>query len=261
VGHWQVPPGPEHVSPEIEQSVLVQHVDDGMHWLLAAQAFWPPGQLHWAPGLAQVSPVILQSFVVQHAPMEMHVSPAKQDCLLGGQLRTQEPFWQTWSAPHAWPHCPQLAGSVCRFAHVEPASAVAGQVTSGGLQFPEQLPFEQRRPAAHTCPQPPQLFGSVSRFAQPPSHVAWMPVQPLSPLPPPSSPPLELPGPSSETPESSPLFSLPAPLAQPTTTRSVATQMISPTYRPHFPMPPAPNVVGRRARYQLPCEPWLPWLP
>jgi hypothetical protein len=77
----------EHVSPEIEQSVLVQHVVDGMHWLFAAHAFWPPGQVHWAPGLAHVSPTILQSFVVQHAPMAMQVSPAKQDCLLGGQLR------------------------------------------------------------------------------------------------------------------------------------------------------------------------------
>jgi hypothetical protein len=30
-GHWQEPPGPEHVSPEMEQSVLVQQDEAGMH--------------------------------------------------------------------------------------------------------------------------------------------------------------------------------------------------------------------------------------
>jgi hypothetical protein len=83
---------------------LVQHVVEGMHWLFAAHAFCPPGQVHWAPGLAQVSPAIVQSFVVQQAPMAMQVSPAKQDFLLGGQLRTQDPFWQTWSVLQALPH-------------------------------------------------------------------------------------------------------------------------------------------------------------
>jgi hypothetical protein len=79
----------------MEQSVLVQQDVDGIHWLFAAHAFCPPGQLHWLPGLAHVSPVIVQSLVVQHAPMAMQTSPAKHDFLLGGQLRTHCPLWQT----------------------------------------------------------------------------------------------------------------------------------------------------------------------
>jgi hypothetical protein len=143
VGHWHVPPGLEHVSPEIEQSVFVQHADDGMHWLFAPHAFCPTGQVHWAPGLAHVSPVTVQSVDVQQAPMAMHVSPAKQDFLLGGQLRTHELLWHTWSAPQALPHVPQLDESFVRLAQVDPASPTGGHVTSGGLQLAEQLPPEQ----------------------------------------------------------------------------------------------------------------------
>ena len=109
-----VPPGPEHVSPEIVQSVLVQHVVPTMHWLFAAQAFWPPGQVHAEPGVAQVSPAMVQSLVVQQAPMGMHVSPETQAVWLGGQFRTQLPAWQAWFGPQDLPHIPQLAGSVWR---------------------------------------------------------------------------------------------------------------------------------------------------
>ncbi len=116
MGQLQLPPGPEQVSPEIEQSVLVQQVLLAMHWPLAAHAFCPPGQLHCEPGLAQVSPVIVQSVVVQQAPMGMHALPAKQAFSLGGQLSTQLPFWQTWLVPQLLPHMPQLAVSPLRFA-------------------------------------------------------------------------------------------------------------------------------------------------
>jgi hypothetical protein len=96
------------------QSVLVQQVVLTMHWLFAAQAFWPPGQVHVEPGVAQVSPAMVQSLVVQQAPTGMQVSPDAHGVWLGGQLRMQLPAWQAWFGPHDLPHIPQLAGSVCR---------------------------------------------------------------------------------------------------------------------------------------------------
>jgi hypothetical protein len=73
------------------QSVLVQHVVLTMHWLFAAHAFWPPGQVHVDPGVAQVSPAMVQSLVVQQAPTGIQVSPEAHAVWLGGQLRMQLP--------------------------------------------------------------------------------------------------------------------------------------------------------------------------
>jgi hypothetical protein len=110
--------------------------------------------------------------------------------------------------------------------------------TSGGLQLAEHAPVTQNWPWGQALPHDPQLFGSLCVFAQPPSHlVCWL-VQPgdaSSPWEFPSSP-WEFPSSPWELP-SSPWefeFWLPAPFAQEATMPSVATQMTTPTNRPHF---------------------------
>jgi hypothetical protein len=116
-----VPPGPEQVSPEIEQSVVVQHSLFGMHWLLAAHGFWPTGHSHKLPGVGHVSPMILQSLVVQQALSGMQMAAEGHAVLLGGQLSTHFPFMQALSVGHGMPHPPQLFGSVLVFVQYGPA--------------------------------------------------------------------------------------------------------------------------------------------
>jgi hypothetical protein len=72
LGQAQVPPGVEHVSPVIVQSVFVQQFADGMQVPLAAHPFCPVGHWHVPPGPVHVSPEMEQSVLVQHAVDGMH---------------------------------------------------------------------------------------------------------------------------------------------------------------------------------------------
>jgi hypothetical protein len=152
------------------QSVFVQQLLAGMHWLLAPHAFWPTGHWHCEPGLAHVSPMMVQSLLVQHAPMGMHWLAAKHAFLLGGQLRTHWPFWHTWSDPQLFPHLPQLPLSFCRLTQVGPlgppsaappsAPGSGEHSTSGGMQLTEHEPIEHTWPDGHALPHDPQFIGS-----------------------------------------------------------------------------------------------------
>ena len=70
----------------------------------------------------------------------------------------------TWPLGHAWPHPPQLAGSLVVFTHdpwqfVWPVGHVA-----------VHWPCEHASWVWQACPQAPQLRGSLLTFTQPPLH-------------------------------------------------------------------------------------------
>jgi hypothetical protein len=112
VAHAHVPPGPEHVSPEMVQSFEVQQVVLGMHWLFCAHGFCPAAHAQALPGLGHVSPAMVQSELVQQALMAMHRSSDVHGLRLGGQLSTHVPPEQAWFSVHTWPQVPQLFGSL-----------------------------------------------------------------------------------------------------------------------------------------------------
>jgi hypothetical protein len=74
------------------------------------------------------------------------------------------PFEHTCPVPQAWPHTPQLAGSVDSSTQVLPHLVVPPAHASA------QAPSEHTWPAAHVLPHVPQLSTSVAVLVQTPWH-------------------------------------------------------------------------------------------
>jgi hypothetical protein len=82
-------------------------------------------------------------------------------CPLG---QTHAPVEQIWSARQAWPHAPQLAGSL------EVLTQLPAQLVCPDAQVTVQVALEQTWFDAHTCPQPPQLSWSEASVTQAPEQ-------------------------------------------------------------------------------------------
>jgi hypothetical protein len=141
--------------------VVMSHVPAVWHWSLAEQETAVPP--HTPP---------VQTSVVVHLLPSLHVVPLAAAGLEHTPFVQVPATWHWSLAAHAWPHEPQLFGSVFVFAS-QPLAPFMSQSCSGGVQTrPPHVPLahDSMPPATvHACPQVPQLLGSAAVWSSQPS--------------------------------------------------------------------------------------------
>ena len=164
-------PVPQHVSPDGHGGAPLQDVA-GVQ-MLATQVS-PVGQMVPQP------PQLLASVVVLEHPDAQHVSVAVQS---GPPLQVagawHVPPWQVSPGAHAFPHEPQLFGSVFTFEQPDAQHSFTPVQTGPPLQDAGAVHVAAThvKVAGQVLPQAPQFFGSVSMFLQPVEQHCSMPVQ------------------------------------------------------------------------------------
>jgi hypothetical protein len=132
-----------------------------------AQAHAPEMQDMPAPQRLPQPPQLFGSFA---AVAQYRVRPAAPvHAMSPGFEHTHWPAWHVEFWPHAKPHAPQLAPSVCRLTHALP------HWVGVPLGHWPHWPLMHAWPVAHWRPQVPQLLVSLERSAQPLAQVTWVP--------------------------------------------------------------------------------------